>query len=157
MNTYGSAAQGDLTVTVDQLVTEWDGLGRPVRWHGQAAVQNPHPSPTPHPSPLPKEREQEGDRAWLACRRCGAELDRLQRGAWVATWPGRAVTGYKVTKLFSAQFDLMELIRGLHSTNEDRRMQVYNQDLAEPYSPRGGQLTDEISTWNELMSGRSLP
>lgn len=105
---------------INQVVTEWDQLGRPVGWNGQG----------------------EG-RAWAACGRCGGELDRLGPGEWVATWPGREVHGYHLTKLFSGRVNLLEVVRALDTVDETKRREAFNQDLGEPYVPRGGRLTDE--------------
>lgn len=106
---------------IDQVVVEWDQLGRPRAWNGQG----------------------EG-RAWAACQKCGAELDRLGPGRWVAGYPGRDVVGYHLTKLFSPLVDLVHLVQALDTTDETKRREAFNQDLGEPYTPRGGQLTDEV-------------
>lgn len=106
---------------MEQVVTEWDQLGRPRTWHGQ------------------------GDgRAWAACRKCGAEVDRLGQGQWVALYPGRDVVGYHLTKLFSPLVQLVDLVKALDTTDETKRREAFNQDLGEPYTPRGGQLTDDV-------------
>jgi hypothetical protein len=106
-------------LTIHQVVTEWDNLGRPARWHGQDA-----------------------GRAWPACGKCGKELDRLGPGQWVATYPERELVGFHLTKLFSPLASLDEIVAALHTTDETRRREAYNQDLGEPYTPTGGQLTD---------------
>lgn len=108
-------------LTIDQIVTEWDALGRPVAWHGQ----------------------DEG-RAWIACRKCGREVDRLGPGEWVARHPGRDVVGYHPTQLFSYTSDLLEIVKELNTTDETKRKEAFNQRLGQPYTPRGGQLTDEV-------------
>ncbi|MGD9099371.1 MAG: phage terminase large subunit family protein [Anaerolineae bacterium] len=107
-------------LTIDQVVVEWDPLGRPVAWNGQ----------------------DEG-RAWVACRKCGVELDRAGVGQWVAAYPGRDVVGYHLTKLIAPVVDLLAVVKALDTTDETARKEAYNQDLAEPYTPRGGRLTDE--------------
>lgn len=106
-------------LTVDQMVIEWDDLGRPTAWHGM------------------------GDgRVWLACRKCGRELDRLAQGRWVARYPDRPIAGFHMSKLFSATADLMTIIAQLQKTDETVRRECFNQDLGLPYRPRGGQLTE---------------
>ncbi len=104
-------------LTIHQVVAEWDSLKRPVHWHG------------------------EPDRAFVACRRCGRELDRMGEGQWVATYPGREVAGYHLSHLFSPVASLLEIVQALQSADEETRRQTINQDLGEPYTPRGGQLT----------------
>lgn len=109
-------------LNLDNLITSYDQLGRPVRWH----------------------TAEDGLTPVLKCAGCAVTLNRLGPGHWRATHPDRTIAGYKVTKLFSAQYELDELITSLQSTDENKRQQTFNQDLAEPYTPRGGQLTSEI-------------
>lgn len=106
-------------LTLDKVVIEWDDLKRPLAWHGM------------------KE-----NRAWVACEHCGKELDRLARGEWVATFPERETAGFRPHKLFSAQNEIIYIIRGLQTANEDKRKEIYNQDMGEGYSPVGGKLDD---------------
>jgi len=101
-------------MTINQVVAEWDDLGRPVGWHD-----------------------------YIACIKCGKALDRLSKGEWVATCPGREVVGYHLTKLFSPLTTLPEIVKALNTTDETKRREAYNQDLGEPYTPRGGQITDD--------------
>jgi len=108
-------------VTIQQVVTEWDALGRPLAWHGQG------------------ER-----RAWAACQKCGQELNRLAGGQWVARYPGREIVGYHLTKLFSYTTPLLAVVKALDTVDETKRREAFNQDLGEPYTPRGGRLTDTL-------------
>ncbi len=108
-------------LTIGQVVIEWDDLERPLAWYGQ----------------------DEG-RAWVACRKCGRELDRLGTGQWVATYPDRDIAGYHLTKLFSPMMELLEVVQALDTVDDTERQEAFNQDLGEPYTPRGGQLTDEV-------------
>lgn len=108
-------------ITINHVVTEWDGLERPVAWHGQ----------------------REGS-AWPVCEKCGGRLDRLAAGRWVARYPGRAVVGYHPTKFASALTDLLQVVRNLQTVDETKRREAFNQDLGECYTPRGGQLTDSV-------------
>lgn len=105
-------------LTIEQVVTEWDNLDRPVAWNGQ----------------------DEG-RAYVACERCGEELDRSGSGQWVAEHPERDVAGFHLTKLFSGTIDLLEVVLALDTVNETQRRETFNQDLGLPYTPRGGQMT----------------
>lgn len=108
-------------LTIQQVVHEWDNLGRPVAWHGQGE-----------------------ERAFVACRKCGREVDRLQVGQWVAAQPGRPVVGYHLTKLFSATTALLSVVQAFQTVDETKRREAFNQDLGEPYTPRGGRLTPDI-------------
>jgi len=107
-------------MTIRSIVTEFDQLDRPVHWHGQA----------------------EG-RAFVACQKCQKEIDRLGTGRWVATQAGH-VAGFHVTKFMSPAIKLLELVQTLQEVDETKRKECFNQDLAEPYTPRGGQLSDEV-------------
>lgn len=129
-------------LTIDDVVTEFDELGRPRAWHGMGI--HPHPSPLPSASrPAPTGvREGEGE-AWAACRRCGKEIDRLGAGEWVATRPGVDVAGFHVTKFFSPTTPLIQIVNNLDTVDETARKEAFNQDLGEPYTPRGGQMTDD--------------
>ena len=107
------------TLTIDNVIQEWDELGRPVAWHGQA----------------------EGE-AYVACGHCGARMDVAAPGEWVAQHPGRQLAGYHLTKSFSAAADWPAIVKSLCSTDATVRSECYNQDLGLPYAPRGDRLTD---------------
>lgn len=138
-------------LTIDDVVTEWDELGRPRRWHGMAPLSV---SPR-HDNAVTGGEDSAGNQhyvneseAWAACRKCGQALDRLGDGEWVAARgnagaAGGDVAGFHVTKLFSPATPLMTLIKNLDTVDETARKEAYNQDLGEPYTPRGGQMTDD--------------
>jgi len=107
-------------LTIQQCVLEWDTLGRPVAWRGQA----------------------EG-RAWLGCVRCGGELERTGPGRWAATQTS-PIAGFHLTKLFSPLTPLLDVVRALDTVDETKRREAFNQDLGEPYIPRGGRLTETL-------------
>jgi hypothetical protein len=108
------------SLEIDQVVNEWDDLGRPVEWNGRL-----------------------DNRAWVACRNCGAELNRLGDGEWVAEHPEADRTGFHLTKLFSAQTPLIQVVKDLDTVDENKRREAYNQHLGIPYTPRGGSLDSE--------------
>lgn len=105
---------------MNHVITEWDDLKRPVRWHGQTE-----------------------NRAYCACQKCNRELNRLGYGSWVASYPGRETIGYHLTKLFSPLADLLPIVQTLQKLDETTRKECWNQDLGEPYTPAGGQLTEQ--------------
>lgn len=109
------------TMTMQQVISQFDALERPVTWHGMS----------------------EG-RAFVACGQCGGELDRLGPGEWVAAYPGRPLVGFHMNKLFSPHTNLDELVVNLQSTDETKRKEAYNQDWGLPYKPKGGGLDDDI-------------
>lgn len=113
---------GELQVmTIQGVVIEWDALERPAAWHGM----------------------KEG-RAFVACRRCGAELDRTAAGRWVPRFPGRDIVGYHLTKFFSPVTQLIDVVRGLQVIDETKRRECFNQDLGEVYTPRGSRIDDAL-------------
>lgn len=105
---------------IDGLVTAWDELGRPRAWH---EVDN---------------------QPFIACRKCGKPLNRLAKGEWVAAFPERPIAGFHLTKLFSRTAGLADILQALDTTDETKRREAFNQDLGEPYTPRGGQLDDTV-------------
>lgn len=108
-------------ITIDHVVTAWDDLERPVAWHGQA-----------------------DGLAWAACEKCGKKLHRTGRGEWVPRFPARPVRGYHPTKFASPVASLLQIVSNLITTDETKRREAFNQDLGETYTPKGGQITDEI-------------
>lgn len=107
---------------INMCVTEWDSLGRPYQWHGK--------------------RE---NTAWLACTACGKDLDRLSAGEWVAKYPEREITGFHLSKLFSSQMRLTDVVYNADTVDDTKKKEFFNQDLGLPYLPRGGHLeADEI-------------
>lgn len=107
-------------LTLAHFIDEWDELARPVHWHGK-----------------------EEGRYYLACQRCGRELNRLGAGEWVAAYPGRSIAGFHLVKFFSHTADLGMIVGLLSTSDETVRRECFNQDLGLPYTPRGGQLTDQ--------------
>lgn len=107
-------------LTIEHVVTEQDPLERPTRWHGYP------------------------DKAWAVCAKCGKKINHLAAGEWVAAEPSREVVGFHITKLFSPTVDLLEIVSRLRVFNETDRKTNITHDLALPYTPRGGSLTDEV-------------
>ena len=122
------------SLSIDQVVLEWDHLDRPAKWRTSKLYP--------------------GDAAIL-CKRCHRELDRLAAGEWIAMQPDNPIAGFHMTKLFSPNVKLLDIINALQTVDETRRKETVNQDLAEPYAPRGGQLTDAMldSTRREYGHG----
>lgn len=108
------------SMEIDQVVLEWDDLGRPVEWNGR----------------------DEG-RAWVGCVRCEKELNRLGSGEWVAKHPERTLVGFHLTKLFSAQTPTIQVVQDLDTVDPDKLREAHNQHLGIPYTPRGGSLDAE--------------
>lgn len=107
-------------LTIDDIVTEWDSLNRPIAWHGQ-----------------------KDHTAYPVCSKCGRELNRLADGEWVAERPDLDRIGFHLTKLFSPFTKPLEIVRNLDTTDETKKREAWNQDLGEPYTPKGASLAME--------------
>ena len=71
-------------------------------------------------------------------------MNRLGAGEWIATYPGRELIGYHVTKMFSGQTSLDSIIGNLNTANQTKLKEAYNQDLGLPFAPTGSGLTRKI-------------
>lgn len=106
---------------VENCIIEMDALERPIRWHGQ----------------------NEG-RAWVACVKCGGEMDRGAAGEWVATHPGRPLVGYHPTQLMAVHVPLIEIVNDLMDLSKQKRQETHNQRLGNAHTPEGGRMTTSI-------------
>lgn len=93
-------------LTPDNLILEWDDIGRPIKWHTDTY-----------------------DEPFLACSKCAKPLNRLAPGEWVSKYPTRRVAGYHVTKLFTLTADLVRTLEELQSFDATERKEAMNQDL----------------------------
>lgn len=114
------------TVGINHCVTEYDDLERPREWHTDDDG-NPILLCEWCGRPLPPE--------WLTGRSAPAE--------WVSDFPDREIIGYHITKFMSPVINLSDMLRALRSSDETVRKEATNQDLGEPYKPRGVGLTDD--------------
>lgn len=105
-------------LSIDDLITDWDDLDRPIDWHGRSNGE-----------------------AWIVCRHCAQPLDRRGAGEWVAEFPTRPTAGFHLSRLFAID-DLHSILDGLRSDDMEERRQAWNQDLGLPFAMKGGQLTD---------------
>lgn len=107
-------------LSIDNIVLEWDDMGRPTIWHGQGE-----------------------NTAWAACRNCGEKLDRLADGEWVAEYPEREKVGFHLSKLYTPHNSLISVVKAFDTVDETKRREAFNQDLGIPYTPKGGNITAE--------------
>jgi len=77
------------------------------------------------------------------CRNCGAPLDRLGPGRWIAEYPDRKVAGYQISKLMTNQTTVAELWQTFQASlhNQSQMQRFYNSDLGMPYDAAGDKLT----------------
>lgn len=129
-------------LTIHNVVTAWDDLGRPTAWHGMHTDSGGQPGSIYPSTDMPFDERELW--AWAACRRCGGRLERLGDGEWVAAYSDKSMVGFHLTKLFSPIAPLIEVVENLDTVDETERKEAFNQDLGEPYTPRGGKLTDTI-------------
>lgn len=81
----------------------------------------------------------------LICDHCGKPIDRRGQGQWVAKNPKHARRGYHISKLFSANVSLLDLV-GRYEAGEqdpDAMVRFYNGDLGLAYDAPGARITPE--------------
>lgn len=93
-------------LTINHVVVEWDSLGRPVRCSTD-----------------------EGGAPSVRCQKCQGLLNRLGPGEWVATFPGREIAGFHLTKLFSPIASLPAIVAALDTTDETKRREAFRKSV----------------------------
>lgn len=79
------------------------------------------------------------------CHKCSKPFNRLSKdGRWLAKYPGRAISGYHISRLMEKQTTVAELWGIFKKAWADQtKMQAfYNSDLGVPYSAKSVALTD---------------
>lgn len=64
-------------------------------------------------------------------------------GRWVPEAPEHPYPSYQLSRLYRPEAGLTRIARGLAESNEHDVQQTWNQDLATPHAPAGGQLSLE--------------
>jgi hypothetical protein len=82
------------------------------------------------------------DSATLVCHKCQKPLD-TAKGEWVAEYPDRDVKGYLVPRLVVPGVNLKPIIEAHQKTTPYEIAVHQNKDLARPYAPEEGRLSDE--------------
>lgn len=82
----------------------------------------------------------------LYCQECGEPIDRLSAGEWVAVYPDRNISGYHISKLFSANAEIAELWKTFTKalTNPTLMQIFFNSDLGLAYSAEGDRLSQAL-------------
>jgi len=75
----------------------------------------------------------------MICDKCGRPIDRRGAGEWIPENPNAAIRGYHITKLFSANVKLRDLVRRYEAgeNNPESMVRFYNGDLGEAYDAPG--------------------
>ena len=93
-----------------------------------------------------KDYKRDGMDINLICDRCDKPVDRKAGGLWIPRYPGRAKKGYHISKLFSTNVKVREIVdrfeKGLSSDIVMQRF--YNADLGIAYTAKGAKLTDDM-------------
>jgi|GEM_PF-657610 len=77
--------------------------------------------------------------------RCHRPLNRFAKGTWVPAQRDPTLPhGYHISKLFSPDSTLEELVAASLQLEEYKRQTYYNQDLGETYTPKGARLDEDI-------------
>ena len=81
--------------------------------------------------------------AKMICDKCGRPVNRRGEGQWVAGYPGRRKHGYQISKLFSANVTLQDIVERFEKGQNDPESMVrfYNGDLGHPYDASGAKVT----------------
>ena len=96
-------------------------------------------------------RDEEWDRLGskdinLICDKCERPLNRKGAGVWGARYPGRKKIGFHVSKLFSTNVEIREIVdrfeRGL--TSDIIFQRFYNADLGVPFTASGAKVSDQM-------------
>jgi hypothetical protein len=81
--------------------------------------------------------------ARLICHHCGRPMNRRGGGEWIASYPKAKSHGYQISKMFSANVRLTDLVgrfdRGL--VDPDSMVRFYNGDLGLPFDSPGARIT----------------
>lgn len=79
----------------------------------------------------------------VLCRACKKSMDRLASGQWVAENPGIGVSGYHISKLFTNQTTIRQLLIDFQKslTNATLKQQFWNSELGLAYTGEGDKLS----------------
>jgi len=93
----------------------------------------------------------------ILCRHCNKALDRLADGEWVHEFPNRDVSGYHISKMFTAQTTLDAMWASFQNclSNPTEKQWFYNSELGIPYSGDGDKLT--FGDFDKCISDYALP
>jgi len=81
--------------------------------------------------------------AVLRCGKCNKQIppEAVEKGQWVAEFPGREARGYHIHRLLVPGARLKPLIEASKQTDPWEVQSFFNRDLGEPYSPKEGRLS----------------
>lgn len=76
------------------------------------------------------------------CHLCGKPFNRFNKGKWIQLNPGNKNSGYHVSKMFSTQNTVNELIKRFSDglSNDHAMQRFYNGDLGLPYVASGAKI-----------------
>lgn len=79
----------------------------------------------------------------MICDKCGKPFNRFNGGEWVKSNPRSLVTGFQVSKLFSANVTIREMVDRFNDglTNPKKMERFYNGDLGFPFSDSGSKIS----------------
>jgi len=91
-----------------------------------------------------EEFDPEADRdVRMICDKCGKPINRRAEGEWVPEYPKRRKRGYQISKLFSANVELRDIVERFEKgqTDPEAMVRFYNGDLGLPYDASGARIT----------------
>jgi hypothetical protein len=82
----------------------------------------------------------------LICEHCGKAIDRYQEGVWVPTYKNRLKDGYRISKLFSGNVQIKEIMERFNKglKNNIILQRVYNADFGMSYTAEGAKITKKM-------------
>lgn len=88
---------------------------------------------------------------------CGKPLNRFGKGQWIPEKPGEIKSGYIISKLFSTNVTIREMVEKFEDAqNNDTIMQrFYNGDLGLPFTSTGSKISFEML--NQCKRDYSMP
>lgn len=80
------------------------------------------------------------------CHHCGKEFNRYMAGEWVPEEPGRELSGYKISKVFSSTVLVRELVETFNEAllSPTKLQRFYNADLGEAFNAAGAKITRNV-------------
>ncbi len=79
----------------------------------------------------------------MICHKCGKPVYRKAKGEWVAKYPNFAHSGRQISKLYSSNTSITEIVERFEKglTNDIAMQRFYNGDLGIAYTAKGAKLT----------------
>jgi hypothetical protein len=80
----------------------------------------------------------------MICDSCGRPINRYAEGRWIARYPERSCSGYRISKLYASTDSITELVDRFSDglTNDNKLQDFYNFDLGLAFTAAGAKITE---------------